>query len=120
METVENFILNYTGEQRNILLYFHHLLKDLPKINSKISYNIPFYYGNKWICYLNPDNKGGVELAFTRGNELSNTQGLLESKSRKQVSSITFYEIEDIPIQEINEIIQEAILLDETTPKPVK
>ena len=65
---------------------------------------------------MNPTNNKTIEFAFVRGNELSNEQGLLDSKGRKQVYSVEFKQVKDIPQQTINEIIQEAILLDETIP----
>ncbi len=83
-------------------------------------YKIPFYDGKSWICYLNPTKKGKIEFAFVRGNELSNDQGLLESKGRKQVYSVEFEKLKDIPQQALNEIIQEAILLDGSKPYPSK
>jgi len=115
MTQVENFIYEHEDIQREIMLYFHELLIGL-NLNAKLKYKIPFYYGRSWICYLNPKKNNYVELAFVRGNELSNEQGLLSNKGRKQVYSIEFEEIAKIPIELINEIIYEALLLDETKP----
>ena len=116
MEDAQEFILDYSNSQREVLQYFHDLMTSYPEIISKIRYKIPFYYRRSWICYLNPTKDGKIEFAFTRGNELSNQQGLLESKGRKQVYGITVSNINEIPKDTINEIIQEAILLDETVP----
>lgn len=98
------------------MLYFHDLMLSFPGVISKISYRIPFYYRKSWLCYLNPTKEEGVEFAFPRGNELSNSQGLLESKSRNQVTSVTFQNIKEIPEATIREIIHEAILLDDAVP----
>ncbi|MEE9432004.1 MAG: DUF1801 domain-containing protein [Melioribacteraceae bacterium] len=114
MNDVEYYILNKDGNQNEVLQYFHNLMMSFPEIVSKIRYQIPFYYRKSWICYLNPTKNNEVEFAFTRGNELSNEQGLLESKGRKQVYSITFPNVKEIRKEKILEIIQEAILLDET------
>ncbi len=112
----EDFIYQFEGNQRDVMLYFHYLLtKDL-NLTDKIRYKIPFYYRKSWICYLNPAKDGKTELAFTRGNELSNIQGILKHFGRKQVYSIMFEKVSDIPTQHIMEVIQEAILLDETEP----
>ena len=43
---------------------------------------------------------------------LSNEQGILNQKGRKMVSGIDFYDVNKIDIQMINQIIQEAIILD--------
>lgn len=112
----EDFIYQYEGHQRDVMFFFHNWLTAELGLTSKISYKIPFYYRRSWICYLNPGKDGRVELAFTRGNELSNNQGILESFGRKQVCSVMFDSVSDIPMQEIKEIIHEAILLDESTP----
>ena len=116
MSKVEDFIYTHEGEQRNILLYFHHLFVDDLDLTCKIRYGIPFYYLHSWICYLNPIKNGGIELAFVRGNELSNAQGILDAKDRKQVYGIELDKVENIPEALIMEVIQEALLLDETIP----
>jgi hypothetical protein len=116
MDEVLDYIYGFEGSQREIMEILHNLMMDQPGILCKISYKIPFYYRNSWICYLNPQKKGGIEFAFTRGNELSNEQGLLEKKGRQMVRGITLLEPGEIPLEGLNEIIQEAILLDETVP----
>jgi hypothetical protein len=60
--------------------------------------------------------KGGIEFVFTRGRELSNVQGILQSRGRKEVAGILLHTVEDIPLESLYEVIQEAILLDETVP----
>lgn len=113
MSAVVTFIDRYAGEQLALLSYFHELLGGALELTPKIRYGIPFYYGRRWICYLNPLSGGGVELVFTRGRELSNAQGLLEARERKQVRGIELRRMADIPKSAILEIIHEAILLDE-------
>ena len=116
MSEVEDYIYQYEDDQREIMLFLHNwLTKDL-NLTEKIRFKIPFYYGKSWICYLNPTKNEKLEFAFVRGNELSNEQGLLDNKGRKQVYSIEFKNVKEIPQETLNEIIQEAILLDETKP----
>ncbi|WKN33761.1 DUF1801 domain-containing protein [Porifericola rhodea] len=116
MDAVESFIEESSGEQKRIMQYLHHKLMDNPGVSSKINYKIPFYYRKSWICYLNPLKPEGVELAFTRGNELSNLQGLLEDRGRKQIRGIVIKSRQDLAEEKIQEIIQEALLLDEEVP----
>lgn len=116
MSAVEDFIYSFEGEQQRTLLFLHHLLTKEFDLQPRFQYNLPFYYRKSWICYLFPTKKGNIELAFPRGNELSNDQELLVSKGRKMVSGIDFNNPEEIPVQSITEIIHEAILLDETIP----
>ena len=116
MNPVQNYILDLEGEQAALFQYLYDLINTYPEVEAKIKYKIPFFYRKSWICYLNPIKKGGVELAFTRGNELSNEQGLLEAKGRKQILGASFYKVEEIPEEVIHEVLQEAFLLDETVP----
>ncbi len=98
------------------MLFLHQSLVSDFDLTPRISYKIPFYYRKSWICYLNPIKDEGIELAFPRGNELSNEQGLLEERDRKQVRGVIFYKLSEIPWPALREIIQEAIVLDETIP----
>jgi len=116
MTEVEQYISDLKINQREIMLYFHDLLAHQLELEAKIRYKIPFYYHKSWICYLNPIKNGGVELAFLRAYELSNHQGLLDFKGRKQVAGISFSNVDEIPRDHIYEIIQEALLLDESIP----
>lgn len=116
MTDTEHFIYQFDGSQKDIMLFFDRLLTADFGLRGKISYTIPFYYNKSWICYLNPLKHGAIELAFTRGNELSNVQGLLQSKGRKQVSGIELADLSTIPQKAIEQIIHEAVLLDEHIP----
>lgn len=116
MSAVEDFIYQFEEDQREVMHWLHDLLTSKLDLAEKIRFGIPFYYGKSWICYVNPTKKGSVELAFVRGNELSNEQGLLDHKGRKQVFGVEFNKVGDIPKDLLNEVLQEAILLDETTP----
>jgi hypothetical protein len=116
MTDTEQFIYQFDGSQRDIMLFFDRLLTADFGLRGKITYKIPFYYKESWICYLNPLKNGAIELAFTRGNELSNAQGLLQHKGRKQVRGIDLQNMGRIPVEPLEEIIHEAILLDENIP----
>ncbi len=116
MEAVLNFILEKEGNQQKILERLHDLICSFPEITTKIRYRVPFYYHKSWICYLNPIKNDGVELAFIRGNELSNEQGLLQHEGRKQVAGIKFYDPKEVNNELIMEIFQEALILDEEVP----
>ncbi len=115
MSSVEAFIIEKEGPQQEVLQFLNDLMMSTPEVTSKIRYKVPFYYRKSWICYLNP-KPIGVELVFLRANELSNEQGLLDAKGRKQVAGVTFEKVADIPVEIVLEVIQEAIWLDETTP----
>ncbi|PQJ79864.1 DUF1801 domain-containing protein [Polaribacter porphyrae] len=116
MTEVESLIYQSDGTQRAIMLFFHHMLINDYDLNDKITYKNPCYYKNSWICYLKPLKNKLVEVTFMRGNELSNNQGLLKSNGRKQLKGIMVSNIKDIPLNAFREILNEAILLDETKP----
>lgn len=117
MNEVDLFILEKEGHQQAVLQFLNDLMMSNPEIIQKIRYKVPFYYRKSWICYLNPNKKTDVvEMVFLRGNELSNEQGLLEAKGRKQVRGVTFSKVADIPVDILMEVIQEAIWLDDTVP----
>lgn len=116
MTAVEDYIYTLEGAQREVLLYLHKFLVQEVNLEDKLRFKIPFYFRKSWICYLNPIKKEGIEIAFLRGNELSNEQGLLDSKGRKQVCGIVFTKPSEIPIRALTEILQEAILLDDMVP----
>ena len=116
MTEVEDYIYNFDDSQRDIMLYLHKFLAVELNLTDKIRFKIPFYYRKSWICYLSPMKNNSVEFAFLRGNELSNAQGILDSNGRKQVFSVELTALLKIPIKQLTEIIQEAILLDETIP----
>ncbi|MGK7395219.1 MAG: DUF1801 domain-containing protein [Candidatus Cyclobacteriaceae bacterium M3_2C_046] len=116
MNALEDFIYELPEPQQAIMNYLHQMIISFPEITGKIRYKIPFYYRKSWICYLNPIKDRAVELAFTRANELSNQQEALLFNGRKQVAGITFYSKEEISRPLIEQILQEAILLDDSIP----
>jgi hypothetical protein len=114
MQDVSSYISNAPEPERALLNALNSYLTELPGVFVKMNYGLPFYYRNSWICYIALIKNGGVELAFTRANELSNEQGILDFKNRKQVAGIVFRELSDLNQKELYVIIQEALLLDET------
>ena len=120
MNDIEAYLSDLDSPQQEMIDYLHQLITSYPEVTAKIRYKIPFYYRRSWICYLNPTKDKGVELAFTRGNELSNEQGLLDARGRKQVSGVVFYQLKDIPEAVLHEVLQEAFLLDEEVPYSVR
>ena len=114
MQEVEEFIYQLDENQRDLMLYVHERLLSQPGVTARIRYKIPFYDRISWICYLNPLKKGGIELAFVRGDELSNAQGILDFKGRKQVCGIELHSLAEIPEETLYEVIQEALMVDES------
>ena len=104
MKTVSNFILSLEGQQKAIVSYLHERLTNYHNLQSKISYGIPMYKMKTWVCYINPLKTGGVDFVFTRGKSLSNEQGLLDTKGRKQVAGLVVQDVSEIPERAIDEM----------------
>ena len=116
MTEVENLIYQFDDPQREIMLFFHEMLITEYMLTAKITFKNPCYYKKSWICYLKALKHEKIELAFMRGNELSNDQGLLKSNGRKQLRSIEISDLKAAPMDSIKEILNEAIYLDEIKP----
>ena len=116
MTEVEHLIYQVDAPQREIMLFLHKLFTTDYLLTEKVTFNNPCYYKRSWICYLRPLKSGKVELAFLRGNELSNAHGVLIDYGRKQLRSIEIADLKAIRLDIIKETLVEAIYLDETTP----
>jgi hypothetical protein len=110
---MEHLVEFWKPKQQELFYYLDYILIEHYGLTPKKRYHLPFYDHIKWICYINPLNSGGVEICFTRGCDLSDKQGLLQARGRKQISGIVLKDLHSIPFDSIQEIIQEAIQLDE-------
>jgi hypothetical protein len=113
MDFIKDYISGLSPAQAKTIMTLHRILLSYPGITCRKKYNIPFYYRKSWICYLNPVNDQKTELAFIRGNELSNMENILESRNRKQVRGIVLAKLTEHEIEKIEFVLQEAILLDD-------
>jgi len=92
----------------------------------KISYNVPFFHGNKGICIVYPafiprgGIKKGVLLGFWYGHRLRDADNYLTRGTNKQI----FYKIYD-SVEEVNEkaivkLLKEAVRFDEKWTRKIK
>jgi hypothetical protein len=117
---ISDYTQSLNKEQRDVIQCLHDLIAENPGIEIKKRWNLPFYYRKSWICYFNILKNGIVEWGFTRGNELSNEEGWLKTKGRKQILSAEFKRVQEIDIEVARQYIQEALLLDEHVTYRVK
>ena len=90
------------------------ILNTADGIEEKFSFKIPFYYYYGWMCYTTIERKtDSVYIAFLRGFELSDEQGILEEKGRTMVKSITYTHVKEIDEDVLLNILHEALLLNE-------
>jgi hypothetical protein len=84
----------------------------------KISYNIPFFYGNKGICIIWPSAiprggiKKGVLLGFWYGNRLADADNYLTHGTNKQIFYKIFNSVDEINFKAIVKLLKEAVKLD--------
>jgi hypothetical protein len=91
-----------------------------PYCKEKISYNVPFFYGNKGICIIWPSSiprggiKNGVLLGFWYGNKLKDPDNYLLHGTNKQIFYKIFQTPEEIDDFAIKKLLKEAVTLDQT------
>jgi hypothetical protein len=93
----------------------------------KISYNVPFFYGNKGICIIWPSTiprggiKEGVLLGFWYGNKLNDIDNYLTHGTNKQIFYKIYKSAEEIDEAAIVKLLKEAIRIDlQFKTKPVQ
>ncbi|MAY83604.1 MAG: hypothetical protein CMP59_05660 [Flavobacteriales bacterium] len=112
MNEVEEYILRQSEGQREVMLYLHELFVREYNLSPKIKYGIPFYFGNKWVCYLNPRKIGDIDLTFLRGSKIKGFDGVLETRDRKMVKSLVLDVNESIDEDLIHQLMALAMELD--------
>jgi hypothetical protein len=116
IESQDPLISSLINKLRNLILNAH------PKMRERFLFNTVMFGVKNELCYFVVLNKNiGIEVGFHRGFQMSNEQGLLESKKRKFIHGITFKDLEDLKNREaiFKEILQEAIILDEIHEKSI-
>lgn len=117
---VEELIEKITEEEWLILDVLRGIIKDkLPDYcREKISYNVPYFYGNKGICIIWPSSiprggiKEGVLLGFWQGNKLNDFDRYLERGTNRKIFYKIFKNVNEINVGAIDKLLEEAILID--------
>lgn len=84
----------------------------------KLSYNVPFFYGNRSICLIFPASvpqsgvKKGVLFGFWYGNRLKDKDNYLDRGTNKQIFYKIYQSVDDINISSLKSLIREAVALD--------
>jgi len=124
MESVEDFILNLPSDERAMVSTLRTLLYDVdPRFREKLSYGVPYYSRNRRVCFIWPASApqgpkmAKVSFGFCYGNMLSNEHNILLSEGRKQVYIVRFSSLKDIDERILQELILEAILVDDLQKK---
>ncbi len=97
-------------------------LESIPNCKEKLAYNVPFYYRHSRIVFIWPASvpwgsvDKGVVFGFCKGTQLFN----LDISNKKSVGRKIFTSAKDININEIRQLLYEAVLLDEQDHKKKK
>lgn len=118
-KTIEPFLDFITPEEREIVLVLRELVFEcIPNCREKMSYNVPFYYLKKRLCYIWPASVGwsgineGVDFGFCQGYLLNDDIGWLESRGRKEIRSKIYLKTDEIEKQLLKSYLHEAENLD--------
>lgn len=89
-----------------------------PECKEKISYNVPFFYGNRGLCIVWPATvpgggiKEGVLLGFWYGNRLNDVDHYLTHGTNKQIFYKIYKSPEEIDDAAIVKLLKEAVRID--------
>ncbi len=89
-----------------------------PGCKEKISYNVPFFHGNKGICIIWPATvpgggvRNGVLLGFWYGNKLKDADNYLTHGTNKQIFYKIYHTPEEINSRAIIKLLKEAAKID--------
>lgn len=124
MEEIEDFITALPIDERLIVKKLRQIILEAePCLQEKLSYGVPYFSRHRRICFLWPvshfpsgfkaEKSVKVTFGLCYGNHLSNTQNVLELGKRKQVSIIQYTTLREVDERVVQEIIHEAVLIDE-------
>lgn len=127
-KTILQLIESLPDEQRIITHVLRQIIMEtLPSYcKEKISYGVPFFYGNRSICLVWPAAvprggiKEGVLLGFWYGNRLPDKENFLTHGTNKQIFYKIYKTAEEIEEAAVKNILQEAIELDSSFGKKLK
>ena len=117
MKSPEEFILSLPANESAIANILHHEITSIPGVSCKIRFKMPFYDYHKWLCYVSPQKKGGIELCFINGLKIDPSEEFLKAKKRVMVSGITINNKTDMDISLIKALVLEAIEFEKTKEK---
>lgn len=90
-----------------------------PYCREKISFNVPYFYGNKGICIVWPATiprggiRSGVLLGYWYGNKLKDEDHYLTHGTNKQIFYRIFQQPEEIDEKPVIKLLKEAVRYDE-------
>ncbi len=112
MDAVERYLLDQKGEEAAIMQELHQWFLSFPGVEARLKFGIPFFYRKSWICYLNPQKKGGIELVFLKAKQLDDPESQLKSRGRKTVAGMYIHHKSGIPWDYLEFLFNQAVMVD--------
>lgn len=113
MKTVDEYIDNLPEERKAVIEYIREMiLSEVPGIQEKLSFKIPFYHYFGMFMYLN-NTAEGIDIGFCRGKDLTEAFPQLALRGRAIVASILIRNKKDIIDTSLREIIVAAAIWNE-------
>lgn len=93
------------------------VLSGFPELNEKLSYNVPYYFLKRRVCFIwpasvKPGPPNGVQFGICNGYQIRVHKHLLEFAERKIVGIITFNSVTEIVREQIEGLLAEAIQIE--------
>lgn len=117
MQNPEEFINALPENECEIATILHREISAIPGVSCKIRFKLPFYDYQKWLCYLSPQKKGGIELCFINGLQLDPDQVYLDAKKRSMISGLTIKDKKNLDLTLVKALVLEAIQFEKTLNK---
>lgn len=117
--TVNDFVRKLGHKEKAIVVALRDLItKAVPTAEVSIKWGCPWWTLNGFLCavYVAGDH---VNLAFSRGTELSDSEGLLEGTG-KGMRHIKVRDISDIKKTKFTALIRQAVTLNRLMPKAAR
>ena len=120
--SIEEFLEYLPEDELKIVELLRKLVFDcIPNVTEKLNYNVPFYKGNRNICFIWPasvlwggtKSYDGVRLGLANGYLIQDKIGFLDKANRKQVYMKDFLNISDINSDLVKSYLIEAAVIDE-------
>ena len=117
MKKVDEYIEGLPDERRELAGLLRDLIiENVPGIEERLSFKIPFYHYFGMFMYLN-NTKEGIDVAFCRGKDLLDAFPQLELKLRATIATVTVTSKKDISALGIRELIINAAAWNEEAKK---
>ena len=113
--SVSSYIQNQPAKARVLMQTLRNrIVESMPYCDEKVTYDIPFFYYKRRMCYLylSKKKKDVVLLGFCQGAQLSNEQGLLVGNGKViRVIEFDLNQTQDLDL--VQEVINEAVILQD-------